>query len=116
MNFDDAIKAHAAWKLKLSGYLSKPDGSIKATEVELDNRCDLGKWIYGDGKKHASLAEYSTLKSEHAVFHKAAAEVVRKADAGQNTSEEVALGGASPFSKASQAVVAAIMAIKSKAS
>lgn len=115
MDFDEAIKAHSAWKLKLSGYLRKPDGSLKVSDIQVDNKCQLGQWIYGDGAKYSSLPEFQKLKTEHARFHKAAANVVMKADSGQDTSEETALGGKSDFSSASSAVVFAIMEMKRKA-
>ena len=114
MNFNEAIKAHSDWKMKLSAYLDKPDGSIKPEVVQLDNKCALGQWIYGEGASHQALPEYATLKTEHAKFHKAAAEVVRKADSGQNVTQEIALGKQSEFGLCSHNVVAAIMAIKRK--
>ncbi|MBK9322874.1 MAG: CZB domain-containing protein [Bdellovibrionaceae bacterium] len=114
MDFDEAIKAHSAWKMKLSTYLKKPDGSLKPSEIQVDNKCQLGQWIYAEGARLSSYPEYATLKSEHARFHKAAAEVVKKADAGQDTSEETALGAKSDFASASSAVVGAIMAIRRK--
>src|SRR5689334_24920780 len=101
MNFDDAIKAHSSWKMRLAEYLRKPDGSLKATDVEADNKCPLGQWIYGEGAKFSTLSEYSTLKSQDASFHKAAGNVVRKADSGQSVTEDVALGSASDFARAS---------------
>jgi hypothetical protein len=115
MNFDEAVSAHSAWKMKLAMYLRKPDGSIKATDVAADNKCVLGQWIYGDGKKFAALPEFAALKSAHTKFHTCAADVVRKADSGQNVSEEIALGGASEFSRNSSDVVKAIIGMKSKA-
>lgn len=115
MNFDEAIKAHSDWKMKLSAYLRKPDGSVKPEVVGVDNKCALGQWIYGEGAKHSALPEFTTLKTEHARFHKACSEVVKKADSGQNTSEETALGGKSEFAMASMKVVSAIMAMKMKA-
>lgn len=115
MDFDEAIKAHSSWKLKLSSYLRKPDGSLKVSEVQVDNKCQLGQWIYGEGMKYSSLPEYQTLKNEHTKFHKAAANVVMKADSGQNVSEETAIGGTSDFSVASSTVVSAIMSMKRKA-
>ncbi len=99
MNFDDAIKAHSAWKMKLSNYISNPDKSLKHEEVCLDNKCELGKWIYSDGDKYNKESEFITLKNEHAKFHKAAAEVIKKADSGLSVSEEIQLGGSSEFSK-----------------
>ncbi len=115
MNFEEAIKTHADWKTKLSHYLQHPDHSLKAVDVSVDTKCALGQWIYGEGSKHAALPEYSKLKSEHQRFHKAAAGVITKADAGVDESQEVALGGKSDFSSASSAVVSAIMAMKAKA-
>ena len=85
MNFDEAIQVHAAWKIKLSTYLRKADGSLKAAEARVDNRCALGQWLYGEGKKYSSMAEYQTLIGEHARFHRAAGEVIDKANAGQGT-------------------------------
>lgn len=114
MDFNEAIKAHSAWKMKLSAYLAKPDGSLKAADVEKDNVCELGKWLHGEGTKHNSVAEYAPLVKDHATFHKCAAEVIRKADAGQNMSEEVALGSSSAFATASSNVVGAIMKMKAK--
>lgn len=114
MDFNEAIKAHSAWKMKLSNYLKKPDGSLQSSEIKQDNKCALGMWIYGEGTKWSSLPEYSTLKVEHAKFHKAAADVVTRADSGQDTSEETSLGGKSEFSMDSSSVVSAIMAIKRK--
>ena len=116
MDFDQAIKAHTDWKAKLSAYLRKPDGSLKAADIQVDNRCDLGKWIHGDGSKFASVDGFGELKSEHAKFHVAAAEVVKKADAGKSTSEDTALGSQSPFSVASNNVIKLIMAIRRKVS
>lgn len=115
MDFDEAIKAHAAWKLKLSTYLKKPDGSLKPVDVEVDNKCNLGQWIYGEGSKLSNFSEYATLKNEHNKFHKAAAEVIRKADRGESITDEIALGSKSAFGSASSAVVSAIMSMRMKA-
>ncbi|HEX7673533.1 MAG TPA: CZB domain-containing protein [Bdellovibrio sp.] len=115
MDFDEAIRAHSSWKMKLSAYLRKPDGSLKPDEIQQDHKCDLGKWIHGEGSKFSSLPEFKTLKVEHAKFHKCAADVVRKADKGESVSDETALGAKSEFSNASSAVVTAIMSMKRKA-
>ena len=115
MDFDGAIKAHSEWKMKLSSYIRNPDKSLKSSEVCLDNKCALGQWIYGEGAKFSHLAEFATLKAEHAKFHKAAGEIITKADSGKNVTEEVALGAKSPFVEASTAVITAIMTIKKKA-
>jgi len=115
MDFDQAIAAHAAWKQKLAKYIKQRDGSLNAAELSLDNKCPLGQWIYGEGSKHASQPVYAKLKSEHARFHKAVGELVRRADAGQSIEGEITIGSKSEFMMASAAVVGAIVSLKNLA-
>ncbi len=114
MNFDEAIQAHAAWKIKLAVYLKKPDGTLRPSEIGADNRCALGQWLYGEAKKFSSLPEYQTLIAEHARFHRAAAKVAEQANAGQEVLADVALGGDSEFATASRNVVKAITNVQGK--
>jgi len=114
MNFDDAIHAHASWKMKLSAYIKNPDNSIDANVVCKDDQCTLGKWIHGEGAQHASLPEFSLLKAAHASFHKEAAEIVRRAKAGEKVSDELVLGAKSKFSELSTQVVLHIRTMRNK--
>ncbi len=114
MDFDEAIQVHAAWKIKLSAYLRKADGSLNSGEVRSDNRCALGQWLYGEGRKHASTLEYQTLISEHAKFHRAAADVIDKANKGAANANAM-LNFSSDYGIASRNVVTAIMQLKKKA-
>lgn len=115
MDFDHAIAAHSEWKRKLANYLANPDHSLKPDEVGSDNRCELGKWLAGEGKKFSKLPEYNAVVSDHARFHKVAGEIVHRANAGQKVAEEIALGAKSEFASASTNVVRSIMALKAKA-
>lgn len=114
MNFDEAIQVHAAWKIKLSTYLRKKDGSLKAAEARVDNRCELGRWLYGEGKKYSSTAEYQMLIGEHARFHRAAGEVIDRANSGQELNADRILHYDSEYGIASRNVVKAIMDLKRK--
>ncbi len=114
MNLDEAVRAHSAWKMKLSAYLRHPDASLKSIEVRSDCRCELGKWLHGDGRKLAAIPEYKTLLERHAHFHRAAADVVDMANSGKATSEATALGAESPYSAASREIVMAIMALQKR--
>lgn len=114
MDFEVSIKAHKDWTVKLKNYIKKPDGSLKSAEVCLDNKCQLGQWIYGGGVRWDSLTEYATLKSEHAKFHKCAADIITKADSKQKINEDEILGSNSEFGKISTNVIDAILKIKSK--
>ena len=70
-----AITSHARWKGQLREALDRgqlPD----PISVRADDRCDLGKWIYGEGMAYQTEAEYQDLKILHAQFHETAASVV----------------------------------------
>ena len=114
MNFDEAIAAHSAWKTKLKTYLRKPDHSLNAGQLALDDQCVLGKWLHGEGAKYTAFPEFAELKGEHAKFHRAAADLVVRADAGENVAEEAALGAASPFSTLSSHLVQLMVKLKLK--
>lgn len=112
MNFDEAIRAHSDWKIKLNRYLSNPDGSINAQDLSKDNLCNLGKWLHGEGRSFENIAEYKQLIQDHAHFHKAAADIVIKKDRGEDIKNDMALGGNSPFAKYSMSVVSLLMKMK----
>lgn len=83
MNFDEAITAHSQWKIRLQSVVSGTSKeNLDPAVVGVDDRCALGQWIHGEAKAHAALREYAELVSEHAAFHKAAAEVLRLAQSG----------------------------------
>jgi methyl-accepting chemotaxis protein len=114
VNLDDAIQAHAAWKIKLAVYLKKPDGSLKPAEIGADSRCPLGQWLHGDATKYSSLPEYQTLIAEHARFHKAAANIAEQANGGRKLNSDEVLGGGSEFASSSLNVVKAIKNLQNK--
>ena len=107
MNFEEAIQAHAAWKVKLTVYVRKPDGVLKSSEVGASDRCMLGKWLESTGKKYASLPEYKDLVAKHARFHTAAASVIEKADSGAKMDQDQILGVDSEYGLVSRSVVRA---------
>jgi hypothetical protein len=115
MDFQNAIQAHVGWKAKLASYIAKPDHSLNPATVSQDSNCELGKWLKGEGQVYARNPEFAKLVADHAHFHAAAGEVIRKADSGQCVSELVCLGAKSDYSAASNAVVTALMKLKAKA-
>lgn len=112
MDFDQAMATHTKWKVRLAHYLAKHDGSLEPNQVALDNQCELGKWIYGEGARHRGLPEYTKLKNAHQRFHKAAAAIVERANEGFSVAEQIQLGACSAFTQASSAVVMALVGMK----
>ena len=116
MDLDMAIRAHAEWKIKLSSYISSPNGSLDPNEIEPDNLCPLGKWIYESIGKYATLPEFNELRISHAKFHQCAAKIVREANKGADLSAQLTLGSGSEYANLSTDIVKKIMAIKKEVS
>ena len=114
MNIDEALMAHTRWKRKLREDLSRPGNVLRPNDVSFDHKCELGDWIYGEGAGYSALPEYTKLKYEHARFHAAAAEIVRKANSGEVAIEDMQPCANSNFSTASSAVVIALMSMKKR--
>jgi hypothetical protein len=114
MSFEDAVVSHSDWKRKLHDYVGHPDKSLNLSEVAANDRSRLGKWIRGEGRKYSVYPEFAKLVAEHTRFHKAAAEIVSRADSGEDVSGEFALGVGSEFSLASASVVLALMDMKKR--
>ena len=71
------ISAHVAWKQRLEELLRGTSAErLEPDVIALDNRCDLGKWIYGSGASFSATPDYGVVKDLHAQFHRAAASVV----------------------------------------
>ena len=114
MNFDDAIKAHMDWKLRLRACIDKTSKEkLDASIIAQDNQCVLGKWIHGEGAKFASDPAYEPLKKTHAAFHQCAASIVKHCEAG--TATDALVDNGSEFVKLSTEVVGKIVAIRKRA-
>lgn len=104
LNIDVAIMAHENWKLRLETYLAgKSEENLRPEVVCCDERCDLGKWIHGDGEAH--LGQYMTfqdLKATHKMFHYTASNVVTLSQAGKPDEAKALLHG--EFNKLSTSV------------
>jgi hypothetical protein len=109
VNFTEAIAAHSDWKRKLTTYLRKPDSSIDPTVLEKNDQCLLGKWLEDEADRLSAFPDFAELVREHSAFHRAAADVVRKADRGEDVSADILLGAKSPFTVSSVKVVQILM-------
>lgn len=81
LNFKTAIDAHMKWKLRLTAVI---DGtSTEQLDPEVigrDDQCVLGKWIYSEGGRlYEDSMLFAKLRSDHATFHRCAADVLREA-------------------------------------
>ncbi len=86
VDFYAAIQAHVLWRVRLEAYVEGTSTEkLNPSIVSRDDCCALGKWIYGAGGAHyGAHPRFPDLKEVHACFHKAAGEVIRCVDSGDN--------------------------------
>jgi len=73
-NFDLIVLMHRNWLAQLRAFLDDRKENLTVTDKDYLN-CDLGKWIYGDGKKHQNNEFYRSLEKQHQLFHGSAGEI-----------------------------------------
>lgn len=79
LNFKGAIEAHVKWKQRLEAFIKgESEEKLEVENVFVDNKCVLGKWIYGDGAKLCG-SDLDDLKETHAAFHRNAGLVLSTA-------------------------------------
>lgn len=53
MNLVGALQKHMYWKIEFRDAISN-QGEMDAVTIAKDNCCELGKWLYGEGKIECS--------------------------------------------------------------
>jgi methyl-accepting chemotaxis protein len=111
-DFDKAVEAHRAWKVKLRSAIAQKE-QLDAATICRDDACPLGKWLHGAGQKRWSSAPaFVSLLAEHAQFHRAAGEVAESINRGQYSDAERLIGSGSRFAQASTQTVSSILRSK----
>lgn len=113
MKLEDAIAAHAEWKLRLRKYVDGTSAEqLVAATICRDDQCALGKWMHGDGRRLASVAEFVEARAAHADFHRHAGDVVRAVDAGDRPRATGLLAPSGAFEKASLSVASCLVRLR----
>ena len=111
-DFDAAIEAHRAWKVKLRSAISRKE-QLDAATIARDDCCPLGKWIHGNGgHRYGSKPRFTELLERHRDFHSAAGDVARTINQGQYDQADRMLGSGSAFSSRSNEVSTVLTNIK----
>lgn len=115
MDLDCAVQAHATWKIKFRTAINQKE-SMDASVIAKDNCCELGKWLYGDGKaKWGSLNSHADCVIKHAAFHVEAGKVAAMINAKKFLDAQMMIDAGSAYAKASLAVTSAIVKLKAEA-
>jgi methyl-accepting chemotaxis protein len=112
LDFDKVIGAHAQWKTKFRAAISHQE-QLKAETIARDDACELGKWIYSEGKAVLGQSkEFATLVSEHQHFHHAAGDVAQIINQRHYDAATDMIGPRSVFAQASNKVIATLGRMK----
>ena len=106
-----AIGAHSHWKKTLMSAIETGSPKLSLDQVGSEDACEVGKWLGGAGISEAqrNTPEFAACRELHAEFHKAAAEVLRLALAGDRRAAVAALGADSRFARLSSALTLRMM-------
>lgn len=112
MDIDSAIAKHAEWKVKFRGAINAQQ-TLDAATIAKDNCCDLGKWLYSDGKNTlARFPAYATCVARHKVFHQEAGKVAEAINARSYKAAEQMIDAGSPFMAASKSVAVSLVNLR----
>jgi len=112
MNFEEARKKHAEWRVKFRSAITAK-ATLDADAIAKDNCCDLGKWLHGEAKaKYAKLSSYDECVKKHAQFHVEASKIARVINSKKYDEAQALLGLGSGFSAASGAIGSALDALE----
>lgn len=115
MNLDEAIQKHTAWKTKFRSAITSKE-ALDAATISKDNCCELGKWLYGDGKSEfGHLPSQIDCIAKHKAFHAEAGRVADAINAKKYVDAERMIGAGTPYADASNKAVAAILQLKKDA-
>lgn len=115
MDLESAFQKHGGWVEEFCAAIFNQD-TVDAATYGKDNNCELGKWLYGEGKtRYGKLNAYSILISSHAAFHKVAGEVAQAINAKNYELAELLLDKEGSYAMASHAVRIAILKLKEEA-
>jgi hypothetical protein len=101
---EEAIEAHTNWTVSLSSYLRKCDGRLTPDEVRAHSRCAIGQWLHREGLRYYGLPQYKTAMTEHIRFHSIAADIVGRANKGEDVGAAHILGDDSAYGMAAKNV------------
>lgn len=111
MDIDQALAAHAEWKIKLRAAIAN-GATVDARAIGADNCCDLGRWLHGEAKALlGARPAYQDCVARHAAFHREAGRVAVEINARRFDAASAMLDGGA-YAAASSAVGVAIGRLK----
>jgi hypothetical protein len=96
---DKAIAAHGMWKQRLLEAITSGSSEFGVGQIQVDNRCDFGKWFYGLPPALRETDQDQKIQKLHAAFHREAARVLDLALKGRKDEAMQALSPGNPYAR-----------------
>ena len=106
MQYWSPFRAHAEWMAGLREFIYG-NGHMEPEHVSRDDKCEIGAWLYGDGKRYRHLREYEDAREVHAELHRHAGDVVILVRTGRRTEAAADIAPGGRLRKLSSALVKA---------
>jgi hypothetical protein len=90
------------------------NGDMEPERIARDDQCELGEWLYGEGKRYRHLEEYDNARQIHAALHRHAADVVILVRIGRRTEAAAHVAAGGKLRKISAALVKAFSRLNRK--
>jgi len=111
-DFDQAIEAHRAWKVKLRTAIQRKE-QLDAATICRDDRCPLGKWLHGaGGRQYGSRPRFVELVDKHRGFHESAGAIAQLINQHRYGEATRLMDSGSAFAENSTAVAMTLSGIK----
>ena len=107
-DIDKAIVAHGQWKQRLLSAITKGTSEFSVAQVQVDNRCDFGKWFYGLPDAVRETEHGKTVQRLHASFHAEAARILELALQGRIAEAEKSMEPGLPYARLTGQLVIAL--------
>lgn len=115
MHLGNAILAHEEWTITFRNAIANRE-TLDVVTISADNCCDLGQWLYGEGKRlFGQLPIHTDCVSTHELFHREAGRIAEAINANNLAGADDMLATHAPFSEASKALAVAILRLKEDA-
>ena len=104
----EAIKAHGAWKHRLTSAARNGETNLPVQEICRDDKCRFGKWLYTITPNERNRNHLEKVKTLHRDFHSKAGEVAQKIAEG-NTPMATAILQSEAYNAKSKELASALM-------
>jgi len=82
IDFAESKRAHRQWRVKVRAYINDIDVQFDHNTAADGSQCNLGQWIYSEGKVYQDLRSFQELEQAHSELHAFIGKILKLKDLG----------------------------------